>query len=141
MFSSIFIDRPRLAVVISLVACLIIGLVNGLLVEAFGLNALVATLAVGMLVAGVTRLYRGPIDNVTSVPEELQTWARANVAGFSVLLAFRFTVLAELICPAAEVTTVLLLIVSPPAGIVPVPVMLRPPPDPFTQPLTTVPPV
>jgi ribose transport system permease protein len=76
------------AVGISLVACLIIGLVNGLLVEAFGLNALVATLAVGMLVAGVTRLYRGPIDNVTSVPEELQTWARANVAGLSVLLAF-----------------------------------------------------
>lgn len=91
-------DASRLpaAIVISLVVCLLIGMVNGVLVETFGLNALVATLSVGMLVAGVTRLYRGPIDNVTSVPEALQTWARANALGASALLILTVLVIVGL---------------------------------------------
>jgi ribose transport system permease protein len=79
-------SRVGVAIAVSLLCCWIVGTVNGLLVETFGLNSLVATLAVGMVVAGATRLYRGPVDTVTSVPEAMQTWARANIAGFSVLI-------------------------------------------------------
>jgi ribose transport system permease protein len=74
------------AIAISIAVCWVIGTVNGVLVETFGLNALVATLSVGMVVAGLTRLYRGPVDTQTSLPEGMQTWARANVAGLSLLL-------------------------------------------------------
>ncbi len=73
------------AIVVALIACAVIGLVNGILVQTFGLNALVATLSVGLVVEGITRLYRGPIQNVTSVPEVLQSFARSNVFGVSLL--------------------------------------------------------
>lgn len=75
------------AVALALLACWGIGTVNGVLVETFGLNSLVATLSVGMVVAGLTRLYRGPVDTQTSLPEAVQSWARANTAGLSLLVA------------------------------------------------------
>jgi ribose transport system permease protein len=67
-------------------ACVAIGLVNGLLVEGLGLNSLVVTLAVGQLVAGLTRLYRGEVLAFTRVPPRLVSAASANVAGVSYLL-------------------------------------------------------
>jgi ribose transport system permease protein len=84
------------AILISLVACVAVGVVNGVLVEAFGLNSLVATLAVGMVVAGITRLYLGPVEKVTSLPAALQSWARANAAGLSVLLVVAVALVALL---------------------------------------------
>lgn len=87
-------DRLLPAVLVALVACTAVGLVNGVLVEVFGLNALVVTLAVGLLTGGVTRLYRGPVLAVTSVPEEMQSIARANFGGVSLLLVGAFVVVA-----------------------------------------------
>jgi ribose transport system permease protein len=84
------------AAAVSLLACLAIGTVSGVMVEVFGLNSLVATLAVGMVVAGITRLYRGPVDTVTSVPEAMQSLARTNVAGFSALLLVALALVAGL---------------------------------------------
>jgi ribose transport system permease protein len=79
-------DQLAKTILICLAACVVIGFVNGLLVEGFGLNALVVTLAVGQLVAGFTRLYRGQILAFTDVPPQLVDAASANVAGVSYLL-------------------------------------------------------
>ncbi|MGD9955908.1 MAG: ABC transporter permease [Candidatus Nanopelagicales bacterium] len=89
-------DRLITAIVVALLCCALVGVLNGVLIEVFGLNALVVTLAVGLLVGGLTRLYRGPVLAITSVPDLLQTWARANVAGFSVLLVLAFAGVALL---------------------------------------------
>jgi len=74
------------ALLVAAGACALIGLVNGTLVEIMGLNAFVATLATGQLVAGSTRLYRGPVLSVTGVPPALSDFARSNVAGISYVL-------------------------------------------------------
>lgn len=79
-------NRLVTTLLLCLLACVVIGLVNGLLVEGLGLNALVVTLAVGQLVAGVTRLYRGQVLAFTDVPSKLVHAASANVAGVSYLL-------------------------------------------------------
>src|SRR4051812_12089473 len=49
------------AVLLALLVCLAIGLLNGFLVEVTRLDALVVTLATGQLIAGGTRIYRGPV--------------------------------------------------------------------------------
>lgn len=81
-------DAAKLApaIVISLVAVMMMGLVNGVLVEVFGLNSLVVTLAVGLLAIGLGRLYRGKFLSVTGVPEPLVSFSGSNVAGVSSLL-------------------------------------------------------
>jgi ribose transport system permease protein len=66
------------------------GLTNGILVEIFGLNSLVVTLAVGMLAIGFARLYRGQILNVSSVPPLLVEFSGNNVAGISFILIASF---------------------------------------------------
>jgi ribose transport system permease protein len=67
-------------------ACVVIGLINGLLVEGLRLNALVVTLAVGQLVYGFTRLYRGEVLQFTDVPADLASAATSHVGGVSYLL-------------------------------------------------------
>lgn len=79
-------DRLVSALVYCAVACIIIGLVNGILIEALRLNALVVTLAVGQLVAGYTRLYRGDVLAFTNVPHDLSRAAGADIGGVSDLL-------------------------------------------------------
>lgn len=74
------------AIAVCLVAALLIGLTNGLLVEVFGLNSLVVTLAVGMLALGFGRLYRGQILNVSSVPQRLVDFSGDNIAGINYVL-------------------------------------------------------
>ena len=74
------------ALTLSLVACLLIGLLNGVLVEVFRLNALVVTLATGQLIAGLTRLYRGPALAKSQVPDNLSSFARADFANISAIL-------------------------------------------------------
>ena len=73
------------AIVIALIACVAIGVVNGVLVEVFGLNALVVTLATGQLIGGITRLYRGPVPSVTQVPPALGNFASRNYGGISLI--------------------------------------------------------
>jgi ribose transport system permease protein len=79
-------DRLVGALLLCLAACVVVGLVNGVLIEALRLNALVVTLAVGQLVAGFTRLYRGDVLAITNVPKNLSQVAGAGVGGVSYLL-------------------------------------------------------
>jgi ribose transport system permease protein len=74
------------ALVFCFVACVVIGLINGIFIEALRLNALVVTLAVGQLVAGYTRLYRGNVLAYTDVPRDLSRAAGADIGGVSYLL-------------------------------------------------------
>lgn len=76
------------AVLVCVLACIAIGLVNGVLVEILRLNALVVTLAVGQLVLGATRLYRGDVLTFTNVPSKLSDAAGAGIGGVSYLLLF-----------------------------------------------------
>ncbi len=78
------------AIIVSLVAVILMGLTNGILVEIFGLNSLVVTLAVGMLAIGFARLYRGQILNVSSVPPLLVDFSGNNIAGVSFILIASF---------------------------------------------------
>jgi ribose transport system permease protein len=89
-------SRLLAALTLCAVACLAIGLLNGVLVEACGLNSLVVTLAVGQLVAGGTQLYRGAVPPVQQVPGTLSDVAGADVGGVSCILivAFALAVLA-----------------------------------------------
>lgn len=74
------------AIVLCLVACVIIGLINGVLVEGLRLSSLVVTLAVGQLVTGYTLIYRGNVPAVGHVPDSLAKLAGADVSGVSYIL-------------------------------------------------------
>lgn len=82
------------AVVIALLACALIGLANGLLVELTRLDALVVTLATGQLIAGITRIYRGPVLSISTVPSQLSDFARSTVGQVSVILIIALVVAA-----------------------------------------------
>lgn len=79
-------DRLLGALLLCFAACIIVGLVNGLLIEGLRLNALVVTLAVGQLVGGFNRLYRGEVLTFTNVPKNLSQVAGADLGGLSYLL-------------------------------------------------------
>lgn len=76
-------DNLVLAIVLVLVLPALIGLVNGVLVTLFGLNALVVTLAMGQLVLGITLWYRGALLSESEVPPSLASWAGEKVYVFS----------------------------------------------------------
>ena len=59
------------ALALCAIACVVIGLVNGMLIEGLRLPALVVTLAVGQIVSGVTRIYQGGALVFTNVPPTL----------------------------------------------------------------------
>ncbi|HZO07189.1 MAG TPA: ABC transporter permease [Solirubrobacterales bacterium] len=62
-------------------ACIVIGLVNGLLVEGLRLNALVVTLATGQLILGFMRLYGGELLPASEVPPQLSAWTADDIVG------------------------------------------------------------
>jgi ribose transport system permease protein len=78
--------RLGTAIVVALLACVLIGLMNGLIVEMLSLNPFVATLATGQIIVGVARYVRGPVPQFTRVPAQHTEWARTNVGGISVAL-------------------------------------------------------
>lgn len=78
--------RLALALAEVLLVCLVIGLVNGLLVEVTRLDALVVTLATGQLIAGFTRIYHGQTLAVSEVPRALSNFARGRLGNVSVIL-------------------------------------------------------
>lgn len=69
------------ALVIVAAACIVIGLVNGILVEGLRLNPLVVTLATGQLILGFMRLYSGEIQPSSNVPPQLSEWATDTIVG------------------------------------------------------------
>lgn len=74
------------ALLVAIVVCIVIGLVNGLLIEVLGFNSLVTTLATGQVIMGATIIYRGSSLNTTRVPEALYSWVRGGVFSLSVIL-------------------------------------------------------
>ena len=74
------------ALLVCLVACVVLGLINGVLIEVFKLNPLVVTLAVGQLVTGYTYVYRGPVLAYSNVPPSLAKATGNGVGGISYLL-------------------------------------------------------
>jgi ribose transport system permease protein len=84
-------DLPK-ALIYALVACLLIGLANGILVELFRLNALVVTLATGQLIDGITRLYRGPVPSTSNVPSNLVKFTEKSVGGVNIILILAIAV-------------------------------------------------
>jgi ribose transport system permease protein len=80
------------SLLLCLVATVLIGLVNGVLVELLRLNALVVTLATGQLIAGFTRTYRGQTLAVTRVPDKLSEFSRRSFGSISVILVIALVV-------------------------------------------------
>ncbi len=92
-----------MAVIVALAVAALIGLVNGLMIGGLGLNALIVTLAVGQLVAGVVNRYGRTFPVQRPVPSGLSDWASSRVLGVSpvfwmgvgitaiLVLGFRYT--------------------------------------------------
>jgi ribose transport system permease protein len=79
-------ERLPQALLVGLMICVVIGIINGFLIEVVGLNSFVTTLATGQIFAGATIMYRGVSMNTTKVPEALYIWAQSNIQGVSVIL-------------------------------------------------------
>lgn len=76
-------DRIGVAILIALAAAAVVGLVNGILIGGLKLNALIVTLAVGQVVAGVVNRYGGTFPVQSSVPEGFSSWVLTRFLGVS----------------------------------------------------------
>jgi ribose transport system permease protein len=63
------------AIVVTLVACILVGLVNGILVVRLGINSLITTLAIGSILYGVVLWYTGGEVIFENVPQSFQSIA------------------------------------------------------------------
>ena len=61
----------------------LIGLINGILVAVFELNALIVTLAVGAITTGATLWYRGTLQQEARVPPGMADWGDARFLGIN----------------------------------------------------------
>jgi ribose transport system permease protein len=61
----------------------LIGLINGILVSVFELNALIVTLAVGAITTGATLWYRGTLQQEARVPPGMADWGDARFLGIN----------------------------------------------------------
>lgn len=76
-------DRIGTAVLTALGAAVVIGLVNGILIGGLKLNALIVTLAVGQVAAGVVSRYVRTFPVQSAVPEGLAEWTSTRILGVS----------------------------------------------------------
>lgn len=76
-------DKLLTAIAVALGVSMLIGMVNGVLVGVFRLNALIVTLAVGQVVRGIAIEYAADVANEASVPNSLSTWATTQHFGAS----------------------------------------------------------
>jgi ribose transport system permease protein len=72
-----------MAIVAALAFAVGVGLINGLLVAALRLNALIVTLAVGAMTAGATLWYRESLPAESRVPPALADWGGSRIAGIN----------------------------------------------------------
>jgi ribose transport system permease protein len=93
------------AIVVTLVACILVGLVNGILVVRLGINSLITTLAIGSILYGIVLWYTGGEVIFENVPQSFQSIANdeflslplaiwyglALVVVFEILLGFKPT--------------------------------------------------
>jgi ribose/xylose/arabinose/galactoside ABC-type transport system permease subunit len=96
-------DRIGLAIVTALGVGALIGLVNGILIGGFKLNALIVTLAVGQVVIGAVNRYGRTFPVQSQVPGGWSQWTFTRVFGISpvfwlglgltlaLVLGFRYT--------------------------------------------------
>lgn len=95
------------AIVVAIGVGALIGLMNGLLIGGLKLNALIVTLAVGQLVAGIVNRYGRTFPVQLPVPAGWSDWASSRVFGVSpvfwmgvgitglLVLGFRYTTLGR----------------------------------------------
>jgi ribose transport system permease protein len=96
-------DRIWLAYLTAVAVAALIGLVNGVLIGALGLNPLIVTLAVGQIVIGLTNRYYTSSAIQSPVPPGLSEWTSERFLGVTrifwigvaitlvCMLVFRFT--------------------------------------------------
>jgi ribose transport system permease protein len=76
-------ENVGIAIAIAVAVAAIVGLVNGILIGGLKLNALIVTLAVGLIVIGVVNRYGRTFPVQNPVPEEWSGWVAARVLGVS----------------------------------------------------------
>ncbi len=78
-------DRIVLAILTAVGAGALIGLVNGIMIGGLKLNALIVTLAVGQVVAGLVGRYVRTFPVQSAVPEAFSDWTSTRVLGVSTI--------------------------------------------------------
>ncbi|MCU1658190.1 MAG: transporter permease [Pseudonocardiales bacterium] len=87
---------PVLAVPLSVIAGAVLGLVNGLIIVQFKINAFITTLASSTVMGGVVIWYTGGSPIYQGVPQSLTRIARGSVAGIPLPVVY-MTVVAALL--------------------------------------------
>jgi ribose transport system permease protein len=77
----------------------LIGLINGILVAVFELNALIVTLAVGAITTGATLWYRDTLPQEARVPPGMAAWGDARFLGinFAVWVVAALAILLDIV--------------------------------------------
>jgi ribose transport system permease protein len=76
-------DRIWIAILAAIGLAALVGLVNGILIGALKFNALIVTLAVGQVVAGLVNRYHKTFAIQSSVPAGLPEWLNVRFLGVS----------------------------------------------------------
>jgi ribose transport system permease protein len=79
-------DKIWIAIATAIAVAALIGLVNGLLIGGLKLNALITTLAVGLIVAGIVNRYASTFPVQSRVPPALSDWTSSRLLGVSPVL-------------------------------------------------------
>lgn len=79
-------SRIVVTMVIVVIACLLVGIIDGILIEVFGLSSLIVTLAMSEILLGTATVYRGQIAKYSSVPPVIGTLGTGNYEGISYAL-------------------------------------------------------
>jgi ribose transport system permease protein len=82
------------SIVLAVMACGFVGLINGLLVAQIGINALVATLGISVIVAGSVYWYTNGNVIYTNIPPELSGLAHKDLLGVPLPAVFLVIVAA-----------------------------------------------
>jgi ribose transport system permease protein len=76
-------ERIWIAIATALAAAAVVGLVNGILIGGLKLNALIITLAVGLIVNGVVNRYGSTFPVQSPVPPGMSDWTSTRILGVS----------------------------------------------------------
>jgi ribose transport system permease protein len=76
-------ENIAIAIAIAITAAVVVGLVNGVLIGGLKLNALITTLAVGLIVIGVVNRYGSTFPVQSPVPGGLSEWTSTRIFGVS----------------------------------------------------------
>lgn len=74
-------ERLWIAIAAALLAAVLVGTINGLLIAFLRLNALIVTLAAGAIITGLTLWYRQSMGAESPVPPSLAVFGNGRIAG------------------------------------------------------------